>query len=854
MLKGKRLNTKISVYISVSILFSILCFAGSYAPSSELKTIMSIISGISILVLISLAIFISRGISKGFKNLNNETDRLINEILNGNLSARGNSSDMDVEFKNVMDDFNKVVDAFVQPLNLSGQYIAQIAAGNIPEKITEDYNGDFNNIKNNINLCIENLAIVKNEIKLTGFKQTGGNIEARCETGKANGFYKEILNEINKTLQALYNPLENLIADINMITKEVINGNLNIRADISSHKGEFQKAIQGVNHTLDAVINPLNVAAEYIDKIAHGQTPDKITEEYKGDFNNIKNNLNRCIDSISILVDEIGVAIHAAKDGQLSLRTNPDRTQGVYRKILRGINDTLDAVINPLNVAAEYIDKIAHGQTPDKITEEYNGDFNNIKNNLNRCIDSISILVDEIGVAIHAAKEGQLSLRTDPDRTQGVYRKMLRGVNDTLDAVISPLNVAAEYIDRIAHGQTPDKITEEYKGDFNNIKNNLNRCIDSISILVDEVGIGINSAKEGKLTQKTNPDRTSGVYRKILRGINDIFDGFIAPVNEVEKSLQQLAKGDLSIKMKGDYKGDYAIIKDNFNKTVAELGELIAHVVLATDLVVNGATQITDASQSLSQGATEEASSIEEISSAMAQLGAQIKVNAENAANANRLTVDTRTTAEKIGQQTKNMVNAMMKIMESSKHISKVIKVIDDIAFQTNLLSLNASVEAARAGRHGKGFAVVASEVKNLATRSSIAAKETESMIAQSLNDAQNGVKISTETAESLGNIIDSVIKVTDLVSEIATASNEQAQGVSQVNVGLQQIEKVTQQTTANAEQSASSAEDLTGQAHNLQKMLTGFHLNGQKEIAAKKMAQISGNGKYPELLRLSAK
>ena len=125
------------------------------------------------------------------------------------------------------------------------------------------------------------------------------------------------------------------------------------------------------------------MAADYVDRISKGDIPEKITEEYHGDFNNIKNNLNNCIDEIDVLVDEVGVVIGLAREGDLAKRANPDRTKGVYRKILRGINDALDALINPLHVAADYVDRISKGDIPEQITEEYHGDFNNIKNNLN---------------------------------------------------------------------------------------------------------------------------------------------------------------------------------------------------------------------------------------------------------------------------------------------------------------------------------------------------------------------------------------------------------------------------------------------------------------------------------------
>ncbi len=192
--------------------------------------------------------------------------------------------------------------------------------------------------------------------------------------------------------------------------------------------------MKGVNDTLDAVINPLNVAAKYVDRISKGDIPEKITDEYKGDFNQIKNNLNQCIDAISGLVSEANMLTQAAVAGKLNTRGNADRFSGDYAKIVKGVNDTLDAVINPLNVAARYVDRISKGDIPEKITDEYKGDFNQIKNNLNQCIDAISGLVSEANMLTQAAVAGKLNTRGNADRFSGDYAKIVKGVNDTLDA------------------------------------------------------------------------------------------------------------------------------------------------------------------------------------------------------------------------------------------------------------------------------------------------------------------------------------------------------------------------------------------------------------------------------------
>ncbi|MEW6709600.1 MAG: methyl-accepting chemotaxis protein, partial [Candidatus Riflebacteria bacterium] len=291
----------------------------------------------------------------------------------------------------------------------------------------------------------------------------------------------------------------------------------------------------------------------------------------------------------------------------------------------------------------------------------------------------------------------------------------------------------------------------------------------------------------------------------------------------VADMCSSLANGDW--KQRVDVKSD----KDEFGKALEQMVDQVNRAMIgvkvAAEEVDSGSGQISEASQSLSQGATESAASIEEISSSITEIGGQTKANAENASQANVLATQTRTAAEAGNQKMNGMMEAMTEIQQSSNQIAKIIKVIDDIAFQTNLLSLNAAVEAARAGKHGKGFAVVADEVRNLASRSAKAAKETSEMIESSISKVKAGTEIAKMTEAALQEIVASSVKVADLVAEIAAASNEQAQGIAQIGQGLEQIDKVTQQNTANAEETAAAAEELSGQARELNSLLANFNL-----------------------------
>jgi methyl-accepting chemotaxis protein len=306
-----------------------------------------------------------------------------------------------------------------------------------------------------------------------------------------------------------------------------------------------------------------------------------------------------------------------------------------------------------------------------------------------------------------------------------------------------------------------------------------------------------------------------------------------------EMIVEQRAKAELAGSIAGGnlnhevrLASDRDVLGMALKKMVEELNRLLGEIREVTSQVSAGAGQISDASQSLSQGATEQAASLEEISSSMTEIGGQTRTNADNASQANNLAKTARDSAQKGATQMQEMTVAMADIGRSSREMAKIIKVIDDIAFQTNLLALNAAVEAARAGRHGKGFAVVAEEVRNLAARSAKAAKETSEMIEGAGRQVETGSEIANRTAESLSEIVGVAAKVSDLSAEVAAASSEQAQGISQVSQGLAQIDQVTQQNTANAEETASAAEELSSQASDLRRLIARFTLRSQAPTA----------------------
>ena len=588
-------------------------------------------------------------------------------------------------------------------------------------------------------------------------------------------------------------------------SQNITDSDLNIEiSEIPEEDNELSSITQDTIKPIsyDEQSNMLSIAAEYIDRISKGDIPSKFTEEENGELSEIQNNLNNCIDTMNKLFTETDKLLVETQAGNLGKRAKAKYFVGGWRDLIIGINNLIDVFVAPINVTADYIDRISKGDIPQKITESYDGDFNEIINSLNKCIDAVTALVSDANMLSESAVEGRLSTRADASKHQGDFKKIIDGVNETLDAIVNPLKETAAVLNEMSLGNLQVTVVGDYQGDHADIKNALNNTIGILSTYV----------------------------------------------GEISEVLGKMVKGDLDIEITADYRGDFVNIKNSLNDIIDSFNNVMSDLNESSDQVAAGSRQVSDASRSLSQGASEQASAIEQLSSSIMEVAAQTKQNATNATEANNL-ADTAKNDATLGTiQMKDMIKSMEGINEASIKVSKVIKVIDDIAFQTNMLALNAAVEAARAGQHGKGFAVVAEEVRNLAARSATAVKETSEMIDSSLKKAADGTKIANETSTALDKIVKGVDKAATLVAEIASASNLQATGIAQINKGIEQVSKVVQTNSATAEESAASSEELSGQAEALKQMVNKFNLKNDSIIVETNTKKHVSNRISPQL------
>lgn len=743
------------------------------------------------------------GKNRKIKYLKNEIDRLegnLKKLANGDFSLRAESrpaEDIDVEDRaKIMlmeHHIDSIADTFRKLMNETDNLRSNIGEGNMNYRLqTSDFSGQFKRIGESINNSIEIINLpLKESISVLEHLEKNDLTVNMDDSFK--GDFRVFSDNLNMVITRLRSIEEAFIkfseGDTSLLEKFEAIGHRSqndrlVPAAIKAYR-YIRNMINEVNHITDECMNG-NI------KNARGNA-----ENYIGGYKEVITGVNNIMDSMSKPLYE-AVSILSEMSVNDYTRRMDTNTKGEFLVMANAINDVQTRLISAQNTAV----KISRGDTSDldkfkKIGRRSENDH--LVPAFIAMMEAIQELINETTILSEAAVDGNLSVRGDVNKFQGGYADIISGINNTLDGVVAPVQEVVNALLLMSEGSVNHKIDGKYRGEYEKLVNSLNTTLSTL--------------------------------RNVITDISSV--------------LQNISGGNLNIDFVRNYKGDYAAISDALNEIIRSLNYTIAEVNTSAEQVAAGAGQISQASLTLSQGAEEQAGSIEEVTSALTEVSAQVKQNALNADEANKLSITAKNDAVKGNEHMKEMQQAMYDINTSSSNISKIIKVIDDIAFQTNILALNAAVEAARAGQYGKGFAVVAEEVRNLAQRSASAAKETTTMIEGSIEKVEIGMKIADGTAASLNEIVSSITKTAELVGAIAAASNEQASAITQVNQAVDQVSGVIQTNSATAEESASSSEELSSQADMLKQMVNRFKLKDMNVIGHGGMEGVS-----PEVMK----
>ncbi len=498
------------------------------------------------------------------------------------------------------------------------------------------------------------------------------------------------------------------------------------------------------------IVNPIRQLSKIAQGIAAGDFRQKIlvtSHDEIGDLAHIFQGMNNVISEVLKEMDSLTRSVQA---GQLDARGSTEGFIGGWRDLIVGTNHVIDALVKPIKVTAECIERLSQSEIPGQITEGYHGDFNQLKQNLNILIGDISTVVNEINRLSQAVREGQLNIRSNPDFLGGGWRELVVSVNTLVDAFEVPIQVTTDYIERISKGEIPEKIAVAYQGNFNLIKENLNRLIDVI--------------------------------------------------HEITRLAEEMSNGNLTVKVNERSEQDTLMLA--LQVMIRNLSEIVLHVKAAADTVAFGSRTMNTGAQKLSQSAAEQAAVAEEASSSMEQMVANIRQNADNARQTERIASKAAGDAQKSGEAVAKTVTAMQEIV-------KKIGIIEEIARQTHMLSLNATIEAAKAQDQGKGFAVVASEVRSLAERSRTAAEEINELASSSMLIANQ----TSELLGQLVPDIQKTAELVQEISAASHAQNAGAEQINrsmqQLDQMIQQNTSTSEEIATTAEELSGQAEIL---------------------------------------------
>jgi methyl-accepting chemotaxis protein len=596
--------------------------------------------------------------------------------------------------------------------------------------------------------------------------------------------------------------------------------------------------------------------AKQVDEVVQAEFMEEATDMAIGDGSAAYSTLVEALDAIAAIKSRAAKAAVEAAASTYATARGTMISVLVISLLLSVLFAVLVArsVVQGVRAALGVANDIANGSLDGRIDTSRRDEIGELNRGMAKMQETLRAFARAETEMAAQHEAGQLDYRIEAEQFTGAYREMASSLNELVASQIQTMNQAVALMRRYAIGDLSEDMAQ-LPGQKVAITEAMVQTKANLKRVNAEIQRLVLAAADGDFTERGDESQFQFAFQEMVSGLNQLMQQADSGLGEVGKLLAALSKGDLTVRVENRFKGAFHSLVENANATVERLTEIARQISQASEEINVAAGEIAAGNADLSERTEQQAANLEETASSMEELTSTVKQNAENSRQARQLAVGAADVAGRGGEVVGRVVTTMDAISASSKRIEDIISVIDGIAFQTNILALNAAVEAARAGEQGRGFAVVASEVRSLAQRSADAAKEIKELIAESVITVTEGSTLVHNAGRTMDEIMQSVQRVTDIMSEIAAASDEQSSGIEQVNQTIVQMDQTTQQNAALVEQASAAARSMEDQAVQLASAVAVFRLPGGQPPKPKSSGReaISGPGLLPSRAAPSA-